>query len=139
MFSIYRVSPLASAIMQVYFYLPFLATLLSPVFPFFARSFSVIIQSRLPPFFCRRPPRRDVLRLKVSRHSQPFPRIPVALFLPPSSGASAVLTHSPLFPRFLPGNDYSPVFVIPPFRTCPLPLVSLLLHTLFNASPSRRC
>lgn len=59
--------------------------------------------------FSPRPPRRGVLRLKVSRHSQPFP---------PLSGASAILTHSLLFSRFLSGNDYSPLFVIPPFRTC---------------------
>lgn len=88
---------------------------LSPVFPFSARSFSVIIRLvRL--HFSPRSPRRGVLRLKVTRHSQPsYPMPPLPLFIRRFSH----LTHSLLFPRFLSGNDYSPLFVIPPFRTCP--------------------
>lgn len=133
-------------IIQVYLCLPFLASRvsLSRVFPPIFRSFlfhDYPVSSAS--VFSSRPPRRGVLRLKVSRHSQPFPRIPCRPFPSssplPSSGASAVLTHFPLFTRFLSGNDYSPLFVISPFRTRDPPLVPLLLHALFNAFPPRRC
>lgn len=66
--------------------------------------------------FSPRSPRRGVLRLKVTRHSQPsYSMPPLPLFIRRFSH----LTHSLLFLRFLSGNDYSPLFVIPPFRMCP--------------------